>query len=136
VFIDLALKGKPLVIHGDGMQTRSFTYVSDSVRGVMTVLNAGRTAVDGELFNIGTDEEITIADLGRMVYRLVRPQEEPVLEFVPYNDIAGKPYEDVRRRVPNAEKLKRLGWQPTYSLRAGLEETVAWQRQLRSGDAA
>lgn len=136
VFIDLALQGKPLVIHGDGLQTRSFTYVQDTVAGIMAVLQAGVKVSDGEVFNIGTDQEITIADLGRLVYQLVRPGEPPLLEFLPYQAISGRPYEDVRRRVPNADKLRRLGWQPAYTLEEGLKDTVAWQRLVRMKSAA
>lgn len=131
VFIDLALQGKPLVIHGDGLQTRSFTYVEDTVAGIMALLEARLNESDGEVFNIGTDHEITIADLGRLVYQLVRPGKDPLLDFVPYQEISGRPYEDVRRRVPNTDKLRRLGWRPAYTLEAGLTETVAWQRQVR-----
>ncbi len=131
VFAELAFEGKPLVVHGDGRQTRSFTYVNDTVAGLLTALDAD--GADGELFNVGSDEEITIADLARTVWRLVRPGEEPRLEFLPYDEIAGRPYEDVRRRRPDTAKLRALGWRPTVSLEDGLRETLAWQRTVRGG---
>jgi UDP-glucose 4-epimerase len=130
VFAELAMDGKPLEIHGDGQQTRSFTFVSDTVAGLLAVLEAGPEA-DGELFNVGGDEEVTIAELARTVWRLVRPGEEPRLEFVPYDRIAGRPYEDVRRRRPDASRLRALGWRPLVPLEEGLRQTLEWQRLAR-----
>jgi UDP-glucose 4-epimerase len=132
VFGELALDGKPLVIHGDGQQTRSFTHVSDTVAGLVKVLEAD-AAADGQLFNVGSDEEVTIAFLARTVWRLARPGEEPRLEFLPYERIADRPYEDVRRRRPDSARLRALGWAPAFSLEEGLRATLAWQRSARGG---
>jgi UDP-glucose 4-epimerase len=130
VFIDLALEAKPLPIHGDGSQTRSFTYVTDTIAGLIAVLEADTSKKDGELFNIGSNEEVCIADLARLIWNLVRPGEKPLLDFVPYQAIANRAYEDVRRRVPDARKLMELGWAARVPLEQGLRETLRWQRSV------
>ncbi len=130
VFAEQALAGKPLTIHGDGLQTRSFTFVRDTIAAFLTIMESPAERVDGELFNAGADEEISIADLGRMIWRMVRPGEREQIEFVPYDKIANRPYEDVRRRAPDASRLRSLGWKPTYDLETGLRETLDWQREL------
>jgi nucleoside-diphosphate-sugar epimerase len=104
--------------------------VTDTVAGLIAVLEADASKKDGELFNIGSNEEIRIADLARLIWNLVRPGEKPLLDFVPYQAIANRPYEDVRRRVPDAQKLMQLGWTARVPLEQGLRETLRWQRSL------
>jgi UDP-glucose 4-epimerase len=130
VFAEQALVGKPLTIHGDGSQTRSFTFVRDTIAGFVTILESPVERVDGELFNVGSDEEISIADLARIIWRMLRPDEPERIEFIPYEKIADRPYEDVLRRAPDASRLRRLGWTPNYDLKTGLRETLDWQRAL------
>jgi UDP-glucose 4-epimerase len=130
VFIDLLLKDEPITIHGDGLQTRSFTYVEDTIAGFVAA--AELEAANGELFNIGDDREISILGLAQLLHGLMGKTGEPNLNFIPYDQIAGRRYEDVRRRVPNNQKARRLlGFQPQTSLEAGLEKTIAWQRRVR-----
>lgn len=130
VFIDQVLKGESITIHGDGLQTRSFTYVEDTVSGFVAATECD--VANGELFNIGDDREITILELAHLIHRLVGRQGEPDLIMQPYNEIAGKRYEDVRRRVPDNRKARHLlGFDPTVSLEEGLARTIAWQRQVR-----
>ena len=78
VFIDLALRNQPLTVHGDGSQTRSFTYVKDAVAGTMTVLEASADKTRGQIVNVGTDEEISIVQLAHLIWRLVRGHEEQI----------------------------------------------------------
>src|SRR6185369_12122973 len=82
VFIGAALRDEPMEIHGDGLQTRSFTYVSDTVDGIVRAI--GTPAASGHVLNIGNDREITIAELARMIWGIVRPGTEPKLNFIPY----------------------------------------------------
>jgi UDP-glucose 4-epimerase len=133
VFISAALRGEPLEIHGDGMQTRSFTYVADMVEGFVRALDAA--AADGEVINVGIDREIAIADLARMVWRLVR-DDEPLLRMVPLSAFGR--YEDVRRRIPdNRRCAELLSFTPAVQLEEGLPRTIAWQREaLRRTGAA
>jgi len=133
VFISQVLKGEEITIHGDGRQTRSFTYVSDTVEGVVAAVE--RREADGHLFNIGSTEEVTILDLARLIHLLCGGDGAgPRLRFVPYGSISGKRYEDVRRRVPENGKLRSLlGVTPRVGLREGLERTIRWQRAAMSG---
>lgn len=126
VFIDSILCGRSVPIHGDGNQTRSFTYVSDTVRGIASVLES---EVSGEIFNIGNRQEISINELARTIHRLSGAEAPLKIEYIPYDEIAGRRYEDVRRRVPDASKAKLLlGFEATVPLELGLKQTIAWQR--------
>ena len=125
VFIAAALKGEPLEVHGTGQQTRSFTYVADMVEGFVRAVDV--PAADGEMLNIGAEREITIADLARMVWKMVR-DDEPRLQMVPLATF-GK-YEDVQRRIPDNRRATRiLGYTPAVTLEEGLPRTIAWQRE-------
>ncbi len=127
VFIDCALQGKSLTIHGDGLQTRSFIYVSDLVAGTIMTMESDRSL--GQVYNIGNPEEISILDLAKMIWKMVR-SDDPVIEFIPYQSFS-KNYEDVPRRVPNIQKSKdELGFEPKISLKDGLLQTVEWQRKV------
>jgi UDP-glucose 4-epimerase len=134
VFIGAILNGDPIPIHGDGLQTRSFTYVSDTARGLALVLEKGPS---GEIFNIGSTHEISIVELARLIHRLTNSPKPLDLKFIPYDDINGRKYEDVRRRVPDISKANRLlGFEAVVDLEEGLSATVAWQRALTKAEAA
>jgi UDP-glucose 4-epimerase len=102
-FIENALAGRPLVVHGDGTQTRSFCFVGDTVRAISDLMDSDQTA--GQVFNIGSDAEITIAELARRVLDATGSRSE--IQFVPYESVYGAQFEDLRRRVPSVEKLRR-----------------------------
>jgi len=106
VFIDAALNGDELPVHGDGLQTRSFTFVTDTVAGIYAAIT--KPEANGEILNIGSTQEIAIIDLARLVWRLVNPQSEPRIKFTPYESFTGKPYDDVRRRVPDVSLSARV----------------------------
>jgi UDP-glucose 4-epimerase len=125
VFIGAALKGEALEVHGTGRQTRSFTYVDDLVDGFVRALDVAAAA--GEMINIGSDREITIEDLARLVWRLVR-DDEPRIERVAFASFGR--YEDVERRIPDNRKAARLlGHASAVTLEEGLPRTIAWQRE-------
>ena len=125
VFIGAALKGEPLEVHGTGKQTRSFTYVDDLVDGFLRATSVPAAA--GEMINVGSDREITILDLARLVWRLVR-EDEPKIALVPFASFGR--YEDVERRVPDNRKAARLlGHVPSVTLEEGMPRTIAWQRE-------
>ena len=125
VFIGAALKGEALEVHGTGRQTRSFTFVDDLVDGFVRALDAPAAA--GEVINIGNDREITIEDLARLIWRLVR-DDEPRIERVAFASFGR--YEDVERRIPDNRKARRLlGHVPAVTLEEGLPRTIAWQRE-------
>ena len=130
VFIDCVLNDKPIPIHGDGSQTRSFTYVSDTVEGIYQATL--RTEASGEIINIGSTQEITILDLARRIKRLSGTPGELNVEFVPYASFTGRKYEDVMLRVPDVELCERLlGVRAKIDIDDGLSRTIEWQRRLR-----
>ena len=126
VFIDLLLEGgKPLPIHGDGSQTRTFTYVEDTVEGTYRAIVDD--AANGEILNIGSTFETNILDLARLIGELMGV--EPDIEFVPYESFTGKPYQDVMRRVPDTRHARDvLGFEAKIDLREGLRRTIEWRR--------
>ena len=128
VFIDAALKNKTLEVHGDGAQTRSFTYIDDTIDGIVRAIESPKSV--GEIFNIGNNKEISILALAKLIWKLVRKDGKPKIKFVPYSKFSEK-YQDVRRRIPSIEKAKKLlGFDPKTNLKEGLLKTIQWQRKL------
>lgn len=128
VFINAALDDQELEIHGDGLQTRSFTYISDHVDGIVRCIEMREA--NNQVFNIGNTYEITILDLARMIWRLTRGNAAPRIRLTPYASF-GK-YEDVMRRVPDITRARTLlGFEPKVDLETGLAETIQWQIERR-----
>jgi UDP-glucose 4-epimerase len=119
-FIEAALAGRDLTIHGDGSQIRAWTYVTDMVSGVLAALE--HESAVGQAFNIGNPRSaVTIYDLAQRIKRLTGASAE--LVFQPLH------YADVELRIPNVEKARTvLGWEPVVELDEGLEKTIAWYR--------
>ena len=116
-----ALRDEPILVYGDGQQSRCFSAVSDVVRG--SLLLADCEAAEGEIFNIGSDEEVTIAQLAERV-RTMCASSSPI-EFVPYEQIYGRSFEDLRRRVPSLIKIHRyVGYRPLLNLDRLLESVI------------
>ena len=129
VFISAVLRNEVIPIHGDGQQTRSFTFVSDTVDGIYASIF--RDEANGEILNIGSDEEVTILELAKRIKRISGTPGEPNIEFVPYESFTGKKYDDVRRRVPDTSHAERiLGVKASVSLDEGLRRTIEWQRKV------
>jgi UDP-glucose 4-epimerase len=129
VFIDAVLNDKVIPIHGDGKQTRSFTYESDTVDGLSAALI--RPEANGEVLTIGSQEEITILDLAQKIKRLSNTPGELKIEFIPYESFAGGRYEDVMRRVPDTRLSERLlGVKAHVLADEGLAKTIEWQRRV------
>lgn len=134
VFIDAVLKGETIPIHGDGSQTRSFTYVSDTVDGICAAIR--EDCANGEIINIGSTHEITILELANKIFELCGEGDEPDIEFIPYESFTGKKYEDVMRRVPDTRLCKKLlGVEAKVGLDEGLTKTIEWQRRVTSESA-
>ncbi len=126
--IENALAGKPIDLHGDGRQTRTFVYASDLVRGIELAMTKPRAR--GQAWNLGSDEEISMKDLAAMLWSLCRPGTKPRFRYVPYRNFSTR-YEDVRRRAPDNSAARRtLGFRSTVNLRDGAEKTVAWHRSV------
>ncbi len=120
-FIEAALAGRELTIHGDGSQIRAWCYVTDMIDGVLACLE--RPQAVGQTFNIGNPRSaVTIYDLAQRIKRLTGCPGEIV--FQPLH------YADVELRIPNVEKARELlGWEPRVELDEGLAKTIAWYRQ-------
>jgi UDP-glucose 4-epimerase len=113
-FVRQALANQPLTVFGDGTQQRVFCHVRDVTRLLADLME--RDDVYGEVFNIGGNEEVTISELATLVRDLAGSQSE--LVTVPYDQAYEPGFEDMVRRVPNTEKVRRLtGWEPEASLR-------------------
>ncbi|MEX0275109.1 MAG: NAD-dependent epimerase/dehydratase family protein [Flavobacteriaceae bacterium] len=130
VFIDCILNNKPIPIHGDGLQTRTFTYVDDTVNGIYAATM--KPEANGEIFNIGANKEITILELARMLLDIADVPTQSEIELIPYDQISvGRKYQDVMRRVPNTDKAERiLGVKAMTSLEEGLRRTFEWQKNI------
>ena len=112
-----ALRGEPLTVHGDGKQTRCFTYIDDTVAG--TLLAGEVKGAIGEAFNIGSTTETSILDLAKLIKRITRSKSP--IQFQTYEAYYGEGFEDTRRRVPSGEKARRLlGFTPKVNLEIGL----------------
>lgn len=131
VFIEAVLQDKVIPIHGDGQQTRSFTYVADTVNGIYAAIF--REEANGEVLNIGNNEEVTILELAQRIKKASGTPGELKFELVPYESFTGKKYEDVRRRVPDTTHSEQiLGVKAVVPLDEGLKLTIDWQREAMS----
>lgn len=120
-----ALAGEPITVHGDGSQTRSFTYVEDTVRG--TVLALSTPEARGKALNIGADHEISISELAALVRELTGSVSK--IRNVTYESYYGKGFEDTPRRVPDTRRARAiLGFSADTPFREGLRRTVEWCR--------
>jgi UDP-glucose 4-epimerase len=120
-FVRQALAGEALTVFGDGTQSRCFCHVSDVVRAVADLMR--RDDAYGEVFNIGSDEEISMLDLAREVKRMTESKSE--ITIVPYEEAYEPGFEDMQRRVPDTSKIRSLlGWHPTKSLAEILSDVI------------
>src|SRR5205814_1941801 len=108
-----ALAGTPLEIHGDGTQTRCFCHVSDTIRALRALMDD--QSLSGEIYNIGSQEQIRILDLAERVLELTGSASS--LQFVAYEDVYGQGIEDMYHRAPSIAKIgAAVNWQPTLTL--------------------
>jgi UDP-glucose 4-epimerase len=124
-FVRQALRGEPITVYGDGGQSRCFCHVRDAV-GALRALLALPDAY-GQLFNVGNNEEITIAALARLVRELSGSESE--IRLIPYREAYGAGFEDMQRRVPDLAKIGRaIGYTPRYSLGDILRDVIEYER--------
>ena len=125
IFMEKFLRNQPLEIHGDGEQTRCFTFIEDTARAVVEL--SLRDDVNGTCYNIGSDKEITIKTLAETMKR-VGGFDNPIV-FRPHKEVFGDSYEDIPRRVPDAKRIKgAIGWSADTSLEEGLKKTIDFYR--------
>jgi UDP-glucose 4-epimerase len=125
-FVRQALAGEPITIYGDGEQSRCFSDVADVIDA--TVKLADRPDAVGQVFNIGSIEEITIRELAERVISATGSHSKIV--YVPYDEAYAPGFEDMRRRVPDVQKIRQLiGYSPRYSLEETLQRVILYERQ-------
>jgi len=120
-FVERALAGAPLEVHGDGLQTRCFCHVADTIRALKGLME--EPASSGEIYNVGSQERIRIIDLARRVLEATGSRSQ--LVFVPYEQVFGLGIEDMLHRIPALEKIAAaIDWQPTLGLDRILADVI------------
>jgi len=124
-FVQQALAGNPLTVHGSGHQSRCFCDVSDVVKAIAAL--AETLAAEGQVFNIGNPQEVTITELAERIIDLtVSPS---AIRYIPYEQAYAPGFEDMMRRVPNIAKIQQIiDWQPTLSLNDILMRVIDYHR--------
>src|SRR5437762_7156787 len=123
-FVKQALTGRPITVYGDGKQSRCFGYVGDVVGALIKLMDHPEAV--GQVFNIGSNREITIFDLARRVKELTNSKSEIV--FVPYDEAYEEGFEDMPRRVPDIRKVNALvGFRPEMKLDGILRSVIDYQ---------
>jgi UDP-glucuronate decarboxylase len=118
-FIDQALHGKPITVFGDGSQTRSFTYLTDQIEGLLRL--AALQEAKGSIVNIGNDQETTILELAEKILELTGSSSEITFHPLPEDD-------PLRRRPVITRAKEILGWEPKVPLEDGLARTINWYK--------
>ena len=120
-FIAASKRGQPLIVYGDGLQSRCFCFVKDTVEALVRLQNC--PAARGGVFNIGSTEEISILELARLVVKTLGAKSD--IELIPYDQAYTPGFEDMRRRKPRIEKLAAaVGFHPTTTLREIIRQTA------------
>ena len=126
-FVNQALRAQPLTVFGDGGQSRCFCHVSDIVRALLALLDRPTTTA-GQIYNIGSDDEVTIAHLAEKV--IERTGSTSSIRYIPYKQAYAPGFEDMRRRVPDITKVgAAIGWAPVYLLPDILDDMIAYERK-------
>jgi UDP-glucose 4-epimerase len=124
--VENALSGAALEIHGDGTQTRSFCHVEDTARALKELMED--RSINGEIFNVGSTERISILELAERIKQLTGSQSENV--FVPYDQVYGQGIEDTLHREPAIDKIGgAIGWAPTRNLENILRDVIDHARR-------
>lgn len=130
-FVGQALRGDPLTVYGTGNQSRCFAHVRDVAEVIRRLLDTPDAV--GKVFNVGSDEEVTIKALAEKI-RAATGSSSPIVT-VPYDDAYAEGFEDMLRRVPSVAKLERIvGFKPTTPLDQIVEDVIAEHRALEGGD--
>ncbi len=122
-FVQKALLNKPIIIYGDGTQSRSFLHVDDAVEALVRLMAEPRA--EGQVVNVGNPQEVTIVELAKMVKEMTGSSSP--IEYLPYEKAFGPGFEDMKRRCPEISKLKELtGFEPSRDLRSILESVISY----------
>ncbi|MBW2579409.1 MAG: GDP-mannose 4,6-dehydratase [Deltaproteobacteria bacterium] len=120
-FVQKALIGKPIVVHGDGSQSRTFIHISDAVDALIGLM--AEPSALGQVVNVGSTEEVTIKELALMVKEMAGSESD--IEYISYEKAYGPGFEDMKRRCPDISKITELlGFQPKVSLRGIIQSVI------------
>jgi UDP-glucose 4-epimerase len=136
-FVKQALSSRPITVYGDGKQSRCFCYVGDVVSALMRLMDEPKAV--GEVFNVGSNQEITILELAKKVKELTKSDSE--VAFIPYDEAYEEGFEDMPRRIPDISKANRfVGFKPQMSLDGILQTVIDFhsgqQLPAKTGTAA
>lgn len=132
-FVDSALAGEALHVYGDGSQSRCFCHVSDVVDALLRLSQARES--EGKVFNLGSDDEVTINDLARRV--ILAAGSSSAIELVPYERAYGREFDDLPRRVPDLSRIRSaIGFAPRQSLDAIIRSVIEHRRSTAPGVGA
>ena len=125
-FVEQAVQRKPLTLYGDGSQVRTFTWVGDTVDAVMRLMDTPQA--EGDVFNVGSDEPVTVRDLAARVLEATGSSSDIVM--IPHEEAYGPGFEDVQYRVPDISKLRKVtGYAPTATLNDILRRVIDYATQ-------
>jgi UDP-glucose 4-epimerase len=125
-FVSAALAGEPLLVHGDGKQTRCFCHVSDVVDALVRLMNTPAAA--GQVYNLGGQEEISINDLAKLVIRQATSKSD--IRHISYEQAYGQQFEDMPRRVPKLDKIRSvIDFNPGYNLEQIVQSVMEQHRR-------
>jgi len=120
-FVQKALIGKPMVVHGDGSQSRTFIHISDVVDALMGLM--AEPSALGQVVNVGSTEEVTIKELALLVREMSGSESD--IEYIAYDKAYGPGFEDMKRRCPDITRVKELiGFQPKVNLRGIIQSVI------------
>ena len=125
-FVQAALLGKPIRVFGDGKQSRSFNHVSDTIVALIGLMNEPQA--EGDIFNVGNGEEISIGELAKKIKGMTRSPSP--IEYVSYEVAYGAGFEDMQRRTPNITKIRSaIGYKPRMTLEETLKSVIDYFKQ-------
>jgi UDP-glucose 4-epimerase len=124
-FVQQALLGHPITVYGDGKQSRCFSYVGDVIEAIVKLMIEEKCV--GQIYNIGSDKEITIMDLAKKIKKLTNSSS--TIKLIPYNEAYEEGFEDMKRRVPDLSKAKKdIGFEPKVLLDDILKEIIDYYK--------
>lgn len=125
-FVQQALLGQSITVFGDGKQSRCFCHVADVVRALTALIDQPNLTA-GEIYNIGSSQEVTINELAQQV--IEQTDSASTITHIPYSEAYAPGFEDMRRRVPDIDKIQRtVGWSPEHTLTTILDDVIAYER--------
>jgi UDP-glucose 4-epimerase len=120
-FVQKALIGKPIVVHGDGSQSRTFIHISDAVDALVGLM--AELSALGQVVNVGSTEEVTIKELALLVKKMAGSESD--IEYISYDKAYGPGFEDMKRRCPDITRIEELsGFQPKVNLRGIIQSVI------------